>query len=204
MGRLAETVAFFAPRAATWEDRFPDDDPGYAKAVVELAPPGGGVVVDVACGTGRALAPLRAAVGTNGIVLGLDLTPEMLDEASRRGRDQLAQLVRCDVSRLPLAAGSVDAIFGAGLLPHLEDPVAGLRELARVSREGARLALFHPIGREALARRRGHALDPDDIRGEPRIRTALAAAGWRTELVDDGDDRYLVLAVRRKSNVTSV
>jgi SAM-dependent methyltransferase len=195
MGRIAETVAFFGSRAATWEDRFPDDDPLYERAVAELAPRPGHTVLDAACGTGRALAPLRAAVGDGGTVLGLDLTPEMLAEASRRGRDRSATLVRCDVSRLPLASESVDAIFGAGLLPHLADPVAGLRELARVSRPGARLALFHPIGRAALARRRGHTLDPDDLRTEPRIRAALATAGWQAELVDDGEDRYLVLAV---------
>jgi Dak1 domain len=34
---LAETRAFFAPRAAAWEERFPDDDPAYGAAVAELA-----------------------------------------------------------------------------------------------------------------------------------------------------------------------
>jgi len=39
--RVAETRAFFGPRAADWEDRFPDDDPLYAQAVAELAAPTG-------------------------------------------------------------------------------------------------------------------------------------------------------------------
>src|SRR4029450_10626371 len=34
--QLTEPRAFFAPRAATWEQRFPDDDPAYAAAVSEL------------------------------------------------------------------------------------------------------------------------------------------------------------------------
>ena len=34
---LAETRGFFAPRAAAWEERFPDDDdPAYAAAVAEV------------------------------------------------------------------------------------------------------------------------------------------------------------------------
>jgi SAM-dependent methyltransferase len=190
------TQAFFGPRAAGWEDRFPDDGPRYEQAIAELAPPPGGVVLDAACGTGRALPPLRTAVGSAGTVIGADLTPEMLTEAAGRDRDQVAQLILADVTRLPFAAQSLDAVFAAGLLPHLDDPVAGLSELARVCRPNARLALFHPIGRGALAHRHGHELDPDDIRAEPQIRIALAAAGWRCERVDDADHRYLVLAVR--------
>jgi SAM-dependent methyltransferase len=154
------------------------------------------VVLDAACGTGRALAPLRAAVGPTGRVIGIDLTDEMLTAAVREGRDHVAHLVLADVTGLPLANESLDAIFAAGLLPHLDDPIVGLRELARVSRENARLALFHPIGRAAIASRHGHLPDPDDIRTEPRIRAALAQSGWRCELVDDAESRYLVLAVR--------
>jgi ubiquinone/menaquinone biosynthesis C-methylase UbiE len=193
---IASTRAFFAPRATGWEDRFPDDGPSYEKAVTELEPPAGGAVLDAACGTGRALPSLRAAVGSAGTVIGVDLTGEMLAQAARRGRGSLAALVLADAMKLPLATGSLDAVFAAGLLPHLTDPVAGLAELARVCRRGGRLALFHPIGRATLARRHGHEPDPDDIRSEARIRTALARTGWRCESVDDAEDRYLVLAVR--------
>ena len=46
---IASTRAFFAPRAAGWEDRFPDDGPSYEQAVAELEPPAGGAVLDAAC-----------------------------------------------------------------------------------------------------------------------------------------------------------
>lgn len=193
---IASTRAFFAPRAAGWEDRFPDDGPSYEQAVAELEPRAGGDVLDAACGTGRALPALRAAVGSAGTVVGIDLTSEMLAQAARRGRGSLAELVLADALKLPLATASLDAVFAAGLLPHLTDPEAGLAELARVCRGGGRLALFHPVGRATLARRHGREPDPDDIRSEGRIRTALARTGWRCESVDDADDRYLVLAVR--------
>jgi len=61
MSDIDRTRKFFGPRAAGWETRFPDDGPRYRQAVVELAPPVGGVVADVACGTGRALPELRSA-----------------------------------------------------------------------------------------------------------------------------------------------
>jgi SAM-dependent methyltransferase len=97
---------------------------------------------------------------------------------------------------LPLVSGCLDAVFAAGLVTHLPDPVAGLAELARVTRAGGRLALFHPLGRAALARRHGHEPDDDDIRAESHIRALLADAGWACESVDDADNRYLVLAER--------
>jgi SAM-dependent methyltransferase len=188
---------FFGPRATSWEQRFPDDDPEYAKAVAELALAPGDVVVDVACGTGRAIPWLRAAVGPTGTVVGVDVTVEMLGEAARRGRAELGALVLADAMRLPFADESHDAVFAAGLLPHLPDPITGLRELARICRLGAHLALFHPLGRSALARRRGHEPDPADIRSEARIRSALGTAGWSCEVVDDAEERYFVLATRQ-------
>ncbi len=190
------TRAFFGPRAAGWEDRFPDDGPSYRQAVADLAPVRGGVVADVGCGTGRALPELRAAVGPDGTVLGIDLTAQMLAEAAHRGRGDAATLLLGDATRLPLATGCLDAVFAAGLVSHLPDPVAGLAELGRVCRVGGRLALFHPVGRVALARKQGRELVPDDLRAPDRIRSVLTTAGWRVDSVDDAEDRYLVLATR--------
>ena len=193
---VSATRAFFGPRAAGWEDRFPADGPAYARAVTELGPAPGGVVVDVGCGTGRALSPLRAAVGQDGLVIGVDLTVEMLAEARRHGRGAIAALVLGDGGRLPLRAGRADAVFAAGLLPHLADPAGGLAELARAVRPGGRLALFHPISRAALAARHRGVASDDATLSPRRLPALLAASGWSVVSIDDGPDRYLALAVR--------
>ena len=193
---LARTRAFFGPRAAGWEARFPDDGPAYAAAVAQLGLAAGQTVVDAGCGTGRALPLLRAAVGPSGVVLGVDLTPEMLAAAVGHGRLAHAQLVLADARRLPLADASVDAAFAAGFLPHLPDPVDGLRELARVTRSGGRLAVFHPVGRAALAARHGRVPSDDDTLAPPTLRPLLVRTGWLPGPIDDGPDRYLALATR--------
>src|SRR6266567_5900943 len=110
----AATQAFFAARAAGWEARFPDDGPAYAQAVREMGLARGATVLDAGCGTGRALVPLRDAVGPSGRVIGLDLTDEMLAEAARLGRRALGALVLGDGHRLPARDGALDAIFAAG------------------------------------------------------------------------------------------
>ncbi|MFE2883288.1 class I SAM-dependent methyltransferase [Streptomyces sp. NPDC059272] len=187
---------FFGARAADWDSRFPDDGPAYAAAVAELGLREGDRVLDAGCGTGRALPPLRAAVGRSGVVLGADLTPAMLEAAVRAGRDREGQLLLADVAALPLRQESLDAVFGAGLIAHLPRPEANLRELARVVRPGGTLALFHPIGRAALAARQGRQITPDDLRAEPNLRPLLAGSGWRMTSHADEDARFLALAVR--------
>ena len=124
----AESRAFFAPRAATWDDRFGDDLPAYAAAVAEAAIPAGGTVLDAGCGTGRALPALRAAVGPAGRVIAVDLTPQMLAVARTTGRARDAALLLADARRLPFARARFEAVFAAGLVPHLPDPAAGLAE----------------------------------------------------------------------------
>lgn len=195
-GDLSATREFFRPKAAGWDDKFPDDGPPYAAAVAELGPLAGAVVLDAGCGTARAAVPLRAAVGPGGLVLGVDATPEMLTAAADAGRGALAALVLGDVGRLPLPDGAVQAVFAAGLLPHVPDPVASLTELARVTRSGGGLAVFHPISRVALAARHGTEPGPDDILDRANITPALAASGWAVLAIDDSDTRYLTVARR--------
>ncbi|ANB05052.1 SAM-dependent methyltransferase [Streptomyces ambofaciens] len=187
---------FFGARAADWDSRFPDDGPAYAAAAARLGLREGDRVLDAGCGTGRALPSLRAAVGPSGLVVGADLTPAMLQAAVRAGRDRDGRLLLTDVAALPLRSGSLDTVFAAGLVAHLPDPARGLRELARVVRPGGVLALFHPIGRAALAARQGRQITPDDLRAEPRLRPLLAGSGWRMTSYVDEDDRFLALAVR--------
>lgn len=187
---------FFTARAADWDRRFPDDGPAYAAAVAELGLRAGDRVLDAGCGTGRALPPLRTAVGPSGAVMGADLTPAMLQAAVAAGRDRQGQLLLADVSALPVRSGSLDAVFAAGLIAHLPHPTENLRELARVVRPGGTLALFHPIGRAALAARQGRQITPEDLRAEPNLRSLLAGSGWRMTFYVDEDTRFLALAVR--------
>jgi SAM-dependent methyltransferase len=194
---LTETRAFFACRAATWDAKFGDDLPAYRAAVAESGIGPGGVAIDVGCGTGRALPPLRDAVGPSGAVIALDVTPEMLHAARRPAEIARASLVLADARALPLPERSVDAIFAAGLVNHLPDTEAGLRELARVTSPGGLLVLFHPSGRAALAARHGHTLSPDEPLSAGPLHRFTAAAGWALTAYDDAPDRFFAVAERR-------
>ncbi|MFE9604276.1 methyltransferase domain-containing protein [Streptomyces hokutonensis] len=188
--------AFFTRRAATWEERFADDGPRYAAAVDRMELRLGARVLDLGCGTGRALPALRAHVGDAGLVLGIDLTPAMLAAALREGRDNDGQLLLADACRLPLPTAALDAVFSAGLINHVPDPATALREWARVTAPDGTLLLYHPSGRAERAARHGRPLDPDDPLAEHRLRPALRTAGWELSRYEDAPHHFLARASR--------
>jgi ubiquinone/menaquinone biosynthesis C-methylase UbiE len=136
-------------------------------------------------------------VGPGGRVIAIDVTPEMLLEARAAGRAAHATLLLADARRLPLACSSADAVFAAGLVMHLPDTEAGLLELARITRCGGLLVLFHPSGRAALAARHGRALTASEPLAEGPLRRCTGATGWDLTAYDDAAGHFFALAVRR-------
>lgn len=87
------------------------------------------LVLDVGAGTGAGSAALRSA-GARPVAV--DLSHEMLSwEQSSRPPSAVS-----DILTLPFPAESFDDVVAAFVLNHVAEPVAGLRELARVSRTG--------------------------------------------------------------------
>ena len=100
----------------------------------------GGTALDVACGTGKLTAALAGAVGSEGRVVGVDLSAAMLDEARRAFGDMPGvEFVLGNALALPVAGGTFDAAtiaFGLRNLASFED---GFREMARAVRSGGRV-----------------------------------------------------------------
>lgn len=119
------------------------------RAVQVLKLPEGAAVLDLCCGTGDFLTPLREEVGPKGKVVGLDFCEPMLAIAQEKLGDD-AELSLADACRLPIAAAQFDGVtVGWGLrnVPNLEE---ALREAARVLRAGGRfvsLDMARPRGK---------------------------------------------------------
>lgn len=114
-----------------------------------------GVALDAACGTGRHAEHL-AALGHR--VIGVDLTPKMLDRA--RARVPSGEFHVGDLRHLPLPDDHVDVVVCALALTHVSDLGAVFAEFARVLRPGGHLVISDARG-----------LFPDGIR------SPLARAG---------------------------
>jgi demethylmenaquinone methyltransferase/2-methoxy-6-polyprenyl-1,4-benzoquinol methylase len=106
-------------------------------AVRRLALAEGGSALDVCCGTGDFLVPLRRALGHSATVVGLDYCHPMLRLAARKGTQ--AGLAAADACAIPFATGSFDAVTVGWGLRNLADMDTGLREIARVLKPGGRI-----------------------------------------------------------------
>ena len=155
-----------------------------ARSYQLLRLPPGATVVDVGCGTARAVAELA---GHAAHPIGVDLNPAMVAAARRRfpGIDVRA----ADVAELPLGDGQVHGYRADKVYHVLPDPHAALAEARRVLVPGGRIALIGQdwdtividSGQPELTRRIVHARA--DTMPHPRI-----ARGYRNLLLDAGFD----------------
>jgi demethylmenaquinone methyltransferase/2-methoxy-6-polyprenyl-1,4-benzoquinol methylase len=116
-------------------------DPRWRRALVdEVAPAAGQRILDVATGTGMVAAELLGRADCS--VVGIDQSKEMLAAARTRfaGDGARVELVEGQAEELPFARESFDALTVTYLLRYVDDPPATVRELARVVRQGGRVA----------------------------------------------------------------
>lgn len=97
-----------------------------AVRALDLKP--GDVAVEIGCGTGLNFGLLREAVGSEGKIVGVDLTPEMLAEASKRiGRNRWSniELVQSDAAayQFPERVDGILSTFAITLVPEFDKTV---------------------------------------------------------------------------------
>jgi demethylmenaquinone methyltransferase / 2-methoxy-6-polyprenyl-1,4-benzoquinol methylase len=126
-------------------------DRGWRRRTVrELALDSGSVVFDLACGTGDLCRELAAA---DHRAVGFDFSHGML----RAARTD-APLVEADILRLPVRHGSADGATCGFALRNVVSLQELFAELARVVRQGGRIALLETAEPEGRWLRLGHRL----------------------------------------------
>jgi ubiquinone/menaquinone biosynthesis C-methylase UbiE len=99
-------------------------------------------VLDVGCGTGYFARLLTQAVGPDGLVVGVDASPEMISYASRRaGPARNCQFYVGTAESLGFPAEHFDVVVSSLFIHHLPEDlqVTALREMRRVLRPGGTL-----------------------------------------------------------------
>lgn len=109
-------------------------------------------VLDLGTGTGTVAARAAAAVGPEGAVLALDISPEMLALARKRLEQPGVARYRVEEGRaedIPAPGASFDVVLASLSLMYAIDREAVAREIARVLRPGGRLVAAVWAGPEA-------------------------------------------------------
>jgi ubiquinone/menaquinone biosynthesis C-methylase UbiE len=112
-----------------------------AVEALELSP--GDRVVEMGCGTGANLRFLRERVGSEGRVVGVDLTSGMLDRARARVERsdwENVTLVRGDAASPPIE--EADAVLGSFVVGLLDDPGVAVDRWLDLVEPGGRVAIL--------------------------------------------------------------
>ncbi|XP_030477706.1 uncharacterized methyltransferase At2g41040, chloroplastic [Cannabis sativa] len=166
---------------------FPGPDEEFKMAQEYFQSAEGGLLVDVSCGSGLFTRKF-AESGTYSSVVALDFSENMLRQSyefiKRDGKllNSNLALVRADVSRLPFASGSVDAVHAGAALHCWPSPTNAIAEITRILRSGGIFVgttfLRYTSSTPLIVRRlRERALQPYSYLTEEEIEDLCSSCG---------------------------
>jgi SAM-dependent methyltransferase len=130
-------IAGWDARAAAYVDTWATVTRYAVRPLLDAVRTGPGVrLLDVGCGPGELAA---TAVARGATAVAVDIAERMVARA--RGVHPELDVRVADAECLPFPDGAFDAVVANFLIPHLAEPTASLRELARVLKRGGRLAV---------------------------------------------------------------
>lgn len=107
-------------------------------AALDAVPAAPGRVLDLGTGTG-VVARLASERWPDAEVIGVDLSPRMIDEARRLATSDRQRFEVADSTALPFPDGHFDAVVMNNMIPFYD-------EIARVAAEGAHVAIAYALG----------------------------------------------------------
>ena len=149
-------------------------------ADVAAVAPDGARVLEVGCGPGRLSIRLARQHGLD--VTGVDLDPAMIERARANadrpgdGDQRRPSFLVGDVASLAFPDGSFDLVISTLSMHHWADPTAGLAEIGRVLRPGARALVWD--FRPRIVPFHAHVPDPVEHTHDSALRV-VNATPWR-------------------------
>ncbi len=167
---------------------------GNPKAIASLKP--GETVLDLGCGAGFDLLLAAKEVGEEGYLIGVDLTPEMIEKARENAaKNNLSNIEfhLADIEDLPLKDNSVDVIISNCVINLAPDKKAVYREAYRVLKPGGRLAVADVLKSGEM---------PQEIQDDiSNYIECIAGAIAKAELEDIlADLNYTGIEIKEKTN----
>jgi ubiquinone/menaquinone biosynthesis C-methylase UbiE len=189
---------YFDQLAPTWDQELPRERLNcLGKIIEELDIKPGYHVLDIGSGTGVLVPFLTAKLGSEGKIVALDFSMEMLVQAQAKDFPPIVGFAQADIVAIPLADDSMDLAMCNSAFPHFGDKGKALKEIARVLSTNGRLVICHTMSREVLNRLHqsiGGTVVNDLLPDESQLRRLVEQARLKITHFEDGPERYLVIA----------
>lgn len=104
----------------------------------------GDTVVDLGSGAGNDAFVARALVGPHGEVIGVDMTPEMIEKAQKLAADLKIDNVRFrlgEIESIPIGAGKADVVVSNCVLNLVPNKVRAFSEIMRILKPGGHFCI---------------------------------------------------------------
>ena len=141
-------------------------------------------VLDAGCGTGMITERLADDVGSWGQIVGVDISPKMLEKATSRLADRRnITLLRAEMNKVPERDRSFDVVVCINVLRHVEDLDPALREWRRLLKPDGELLVVDWDGSSFPVRLAHHILKIADcshkkVRSSEEVVSALQNHGF--------------------------
>ena len=139
----------------------------------------GETVLDLGSGMGFDCYLASLAVGASGHVIGVDMTPEMIEKArvklKEEGGPGNIEFRLGEIEKLPIEDESIDVIISNCVINLSPDKADVFREAYRVLKRGGRIAVSDVIALQEL---------PEEIRDDPDMHCSCIAGALQAEEVE--------------------
>ncbi len=143
-----KTVSFFSGWAHTYENGLSDRwfKTVHAEVLRVIGPKSDDSILDIGCGTGRALRELAAVVKT-GRLAGIDISDKMIEEAAVKAKGiRNLELHVGFADSLPFDSESFDYVTSMNAFHHFPDQRKALEEMVRVLKKGGSIYVADMTG----------------------------------------------------------
>ncbi|MCK5242076.1 class I SAM-dependent methyltransferase [bacterium] len=177
----------------------PEEKEGVGKLLSRWQIKADDKILEPGCGSGRLTKVTAKQIGSQGEILGMDLSEGMIGRAKLHRLPNNIEFRVGTVRAIPKPEEWFDKIICFNVFPHFADLVKIFSEFARVLKSGGELWINHLKSREKINsfhERLGPEVNKHSIPENEEVIKMIAGAGFEIMIFENNENGYCVKAIR--------